>query len=141
MDAIDQKLIERLQANARESLSSLSRELGISRSTLQDRMGRLESKGIIEGYTIRLNRDVDGSRIRAQLLLQIEPNRNAEIVEALAKFPSIKTLLAVSGVFDLMAQLEAQDTESLDKLVDQIGAVNGVKKTQTLIIFSTKFNR
>ncbi|HCS28559.1 MAG TPA: AsnC family transcriptional regulator, partial [Spongiibacteraceae bacterium] len=71
MDAIDKKLIERLQANARESLSSLSRELGISRSTLQDRITRLENKGVIEGYTLRLKRDVEGVRIRAHLLLQI----------------------------------------------------------------------
>ncbi|HCS26396.1 MAG TPA: AsnC family transcriptional regulator, partial [Spongiibacteraceae bacterium] len=102
---------------------------------------RLENKGVIEGYTLRLKRDVEGVRIRAHLLLQIEPRLTAEIVDELGRFQAIRTLEAVSGIFDLMALLESSDTESLDKVVDQIGAVSGVKKTQTLIVFSTKFSR
>ncbi len=141
MDGIDSKIVARLQRNARESLSSLARALSLSRSTLKDRLDRLESKGIIQGYTVKLNPEYQGRRIRAQVLLTVEPQRYAEIVDELAQFDGIRTLQAVSGKYDLIAMLETENTEALDNLVDQIGAMAGVRSTQTLIIFSTKFQR
>ncbi len=141
MDAIDQALIARLQVNARESLSSLARELGISRSTLKDRMDRLERREIIEGYTIRLNRGVLGSRIKAQILLNLDQKQNASVAQALSKLIEVQSVYAVSGNYDLLVNVETADTETLDAVVDAIAALEGVRHTQTLILFSSKFER
>ena len=54
MDAKDRSLIALLRANARESTASLARKLGVARSTVQERLTRLEKDGTIAGYTVRV---------------------------------------------------------------------------------------
>ncbi|MCK5574732.1 MAG: Lrp/AsnC family transcriptional regulator, partial [Sphingomonadales bacterium] len=59
MDATDQKLLSLLRENARASTSALARDLGLSRSTVQDRINRLEKRGIVAGYTVRLGEETE----------------------------------------------------------------------------------
>ncbi|MGI9464738.1 MAG: Lrp/AsnC family transcriptional regulator, partial [Aestuariivirgaceae bacterium] len=51
----DEELIALLKLNARESVASLARKLGLSRTTVQDRLKRLEEQRVIEGYSVKLS--------------------------------------------------------------------------------------
>ncbi|WP_372748293.1 Lrp/AsnC family transcriptional regulator [Litorivivens sp.] len=141
MDEIDRRMIALLQKNARESLAELSRQLGVSRSTLKDRLKRLEQKGIIEGYSLTLNREFKGRRIRAHIMITIEPSRYSAIVGELEAMPGFQSLYAVSGEYDLIGILETDSTEEMDCLIDGIGSVSGVQATRSFIVFSTKFEK
>ena len=57
LNAKDEELINVLRANAREPVASLARKLGVSRTTVQDRLKRLEEQGVIAGYTLKLAKD------------------------------------------------------------------------------------
>ena len=63
------------------------------------------------------------------------------VVSALQRMPELRALHSVAGVFDLLAVVEAEDVPSLDAAIDKIGAVEGVERTQSSIILSTKFER
>ena len=68
-------------------------------------------------------------------------SQGAAVVEALSDIPAVTTLQTVSGLYDLVTQLEAPTTEAMDEVLDQIGAIAGVEKTITSIVLSTKLRR
>ena len=68
MKDADAKLIDLLRANAREPTASLARKLGLARSTVQERLARLEREGIVKGYTVRLADEAQANRLRAVVL-------------------------------------------------------------------------
>lgn len=137
----DQELIALLKVNAREPVASLGRKLGISRTTVQDRLKRLEDNGVIASYTVRLAEDVEKGGIRAFVTVEVEPKRSVEVARALAKFPQIEMLHTVSGKVDLIALVRTQSAEEMDRMLDQVGVVPGVTGTELAIILSTKLDR
>lgn len=137
----DEELIALLKANAREPVAALARKLGLSRTTVQDRLRRLEECGVIAQYSVKLSRDMDQGGMRAFVTLEAEPRRQVEVARALARFPQIETLHTVSGKFDLVAQVKAQSSEALDRLIDEIGQIPGVNRIETSVILSTKLDR
>ena len=137
----DEELIALLKADSREPVASLARKLGVSRTTVQDRLKRLEESGVIASYTIRLSRDVEQGGMRAFVTLAVEPRRQIEVGRHLAKFPQIETLHTVSGKYDLIAQVKASSSEAMDRLIDGIGQIPGVTDIETSVILSTKLDR
>ena len=141
IDDLDQKLLSRLKANSRVSISELARALGGSRTTVQDRIRRLESKQIVAGYTVTLHKEYTRRLIQAHVMVQINPKLAVEVGKALRQLEEIKILHAVSGPYDLIAEIAAETTEEIDATLDIIGNVAGVEKTMSSIILSTKFER
>ena len=105
MDNTDKKLLALLQANAREPTSSIARKLGVSRSTVQSRIERLENRRIVGGYTVRLNEDYASSRIRAHVLITVAPKLAPRVDAELQKIPEVTSLYSISGANDLIAIL------------------------------------
>jgi DNA-binding Lrp family transcriptional regulator len=136
----DEELLALLKLNAREPVASLARKLGVSRSTIQDRLHRLESQGVIAGYSVRLTEQAEKG-IRAYVTIEAEPRRAADVARALQKLPQIETLHTVSGKFDLVAFASARTTEEMDRMLDQIGSIQGVTGTESAMILSTKLDR
>jgi DNA-binding Lrp family transcriptional regulator len=137
----DEELIALLRANAREPVASLARKLGLSRTTVQDRLRRLEEGGAIAGYHLRLGQDADRSAIRAMIAVSVEPRRQIDFARAAAQLPQIETLHTVSGKFDLLALVKTGSPEDMDKLIDKIGLIPGVTDIETAVILSTKLDR
>lgn len=141
LDSTDQQLLDLLRSNARASTSALARELGISRSTVQDRIQRLERRKIIGGYTIRFDQGFSERQINAHVMIRVDPKQSGKVVDALSSMMAVKTLQSVSGVYDMVVMLEAATTEQMDSLLDTIGDLRGVEKTITSIVLSTKLKR
>ena len=141
LDETDQLLLKLLQTNSRESTSALARQLGVSRSTVQDRINRLERRKIISGYTIRYHEAFSGRQINAHVLIQINPKQGQKIVNALSKMSAVMTVQTVSGIYDLVTTVRALTTEEMDTVLDKIGELPGVEKTTTSIVLTTKFER
>jgi DNA-binding Lrp family transcriptional regulator len=137
----DQELLALLKVNAREPISSIARKLGISRTTVQDRLTRLEQSGVIAGYSLRLSSDYEKSGIRAFVTVSVEPRRATDVGRALAKLPQIETLHTVSGKYDMIALVRTAHAEDMDDLLDLVGEIPGVLKTESAIILSTKLDR
>ncbi|MCQ9155831.1 Lrp/AsnC family transcriptional regulator [Acidomonas methanolica] len=135
-DPLDRALLELLRRNARMPAAQLARRLGLSRTTLQGRIERLERQGAILGYTV-----VEPGRsdaVRALVMITLSPRRAAQVERDLRSVPGLRELHAVSGPTDLVAMLGAETPEALDRAIDAIGAVEGVERTHSAMILSTK---
>ena len=141
MDSVDEELLIRLRANARTPIAELARGLGLSRTTVQSRLARMERSGVIAGYAVRLAEAYEAGRVHAFIMLTVEPKQAAAVTAALRRMPGVRRLQSVSGPFDLIATVEAADVAEMDAAIDEIGAVKGVERTNSSIVLSTKFDR
>ncbi|WP_153100265.1 Lrp/AsnC family transcriptional regulator [Paraburkholderia hayleyella] len=141
LDELDRNLVALLQANARESVAQLARQLGVARTTVLARIARLERTNIIAGYSVRLGQEVLDASIHAYVGIITAPKYGADVQKRLGKMPEVQQLCAVSGEFDYVAWLRASSPERLNDLLDQIGSLAGVERTTTSIILSRKIDR
>lgn len=141
MDDLDKSLIALLQADARQPLAMLARKLKIARTTVQSRLERLEASGVITGYTLRLGVVADRPMIRATVLVSIEPRNQAAILSRLRAMAEIERAFTTSGRFDLLLQVAAIGTMELDIVLDAIGALPGVKSSESLIHLTSRIER
>jgi DNA-binding Lrp family transcriptional regulator len=137
----DAKLIDLLRADAREPTASLARKLGLARSTVQERIARLERDGVIKGYTVRLADDAEANRLRAVVMISTDPKQADRVSVELKKMPEVRSLAALSGSYDLVAMVETDTPARIDALLDRIGRAPGVARTVSSIILSEKFAR
>jgi len=137
----DDELIGLLRVNAREPVASLARKLGVSRTTVQDRLRRLEQRGVIEGYSVRLGEMAKDPGISAVVTIYVEPRQAAEVAKAMSAVPQVETLYTVSGKFDLVALVKAKTSEDMDRLLDRFSDMKGVTDIETAVILSTKLDR
>ena len=141
MDDLDSTILSLLGADARMSVATLARRLKVARSTIQARLERLETTGIIAGYTLKLGEAARQGRLRASVLLTIEPRAQANILTRMKSIPEVERVFTTSGRFDLLMQIAAPNTMVLDQVLDQIGAMTGVKSSESLIHLSTRIDR
>ena len=141
MDDLDRSIITQLAQDARVSVAVLSRRLKVARSTVQARLERLESTGAIAGYTVRLGESARSARIRATVLLMIEPRSLAAILARLKTLPEVERSHTTSGRVDLALQVAAGSTSALDDVLDKIGGLEGIRSSESLIHLSTKLDR
>ena len=141
MDEIDQRLIAALRADARTPVAGLARQLGLSRTTVQSRLERLQSSGTIIGYTVRLSDAHERGRIHAYVMITVSHKRSAQVIGAIRRMPAVGLLQSVSGPFDLIARVAAPSVAEMDTLIDALGALEGVERTTSSIVLSTKVDR
>lgn len=141
MDELDRNIIGLLGADARMSVATLSRRLKVARSTIQARLERLETSGVIAGYTLKLGEGAREGRLRASVLLTIEPRSQAAVLTRLKSIAEIERVFTTSGRFDFLVQVACPNTQVLDQVLDQIGAMTGVRASESLIHLSTKIDR
>ncbi|MBL4928613.1 Lrp/AsnC family transcriptional regulator [Fuscibacter oryzae] len=141
MDDLDRNILGLLGADARMSVATLARRLKVARSTIQARLERLETTGIIAGYTLKLGEAARQGRLRASVLLTIEPRALAAVLTRLKAMSEVERVFTTSGRFDLLLQIAAPNTQVLDSLLDQIGGMTGVKSSESLIHLSTRIDR
>ena len=141
MDDIDRRLLQLLAENARTPVATLARRTGLARSTAQARLDRLETNGTIAGYALKLGEAARAGQIRATVLLTLEPRATPAVVAKLEKMLVVEAAHTVSGRADLLVTLGAPTTAHIDEALDQIGTIDGVKGSETLIHLSTRIDR
>jgi len=141
IDGKDKELIALLRTNSRESTANLARALGMSRTTVTSRLERLEKRGIITGYTLQFSEAYERGQIQAHVMISSDPKSSAHIVKNLNKNPAVRALHAVNGIYEMLAIISAESTQHLDEVLDEIGNTEGITKTTSSILLSTKFSR
>ncbi len=141
MDDLDRLLVARLRENARAPVADLARSLSLSRTTVQSRIGRLEAAGIITGYTVRLSEGAERGAVHAYVMITVNPRQTRLVAAEVKRLASVRRLESVSGAFDLMALVVAPSMGEMDALIDAIGELEGVERTTSSIVLSTKFDR
>jgi len=141
LDDVDNKILALLMDDARMPVATIAKRVDIARTTAIARIGNLEKRGIIAGYGVRLNQELYQPAVRAYVGIAVDPRKSAALVKLLEKMPQVETLCAVSGPVDYMVTLRCQSTGELDRMLDQIGATDGVRQTSTSIILTKRIDR
>ena len=141
MDEIDRQLLAALRDDARASTAAMARRLGLSRTTVQSRIERLERAGVITGYTVRLSEAHERGQIHAYVMMTVSHKRAAAVTSAVRALEGVRSLQSVSGPFDLIARAVAPTVADMDALIDALGALEGVERTTSSIVLSTKIDR
>ena len=141
LDETDRRLVEALRDNARAPTAQLARRLGLSRTTVQSRIERLERNGVVAGYTVRLSPSHAGREIHAYVLMTVTPRLAPAVIAAMRRLPAVRLVQSVSGPFDLLARVAAPSVAEMDKTIDAIGALDGVERTTSSLVLSTKLDR
>jgi DNA-binding Lrp family transcriptional regulator len=137
MDATDRALISLLRTNARSSIAVLARKLGVSRGTVNNRIGRLEDEGVIVGYTVRLRPDAQPNEIRAWMGIAVEGNETRAVIASLLGEPGVAALHDTNGRWDLLAELRAINLSELSQVMERVRLIRGISSSETSIHLQT----
>ena len=141
LDHLDHLLVAKLREDARAPVSELARDLRVSRTTVQSRIARLERLKVITGYSVRVAESFEKDQIHAYVMITVGPKRAAIVSAEIRRMPAVRLLQSVSGVFDMIALAVAPSVKEMDDLIDAIGNLDGVERTTSSVVLSTKFDR
>ncbi len=137
MDQKDRLLLQTLRGNARASLVSLARDIGLSRSATHDRITKLEEQGVITGYTITLAREALPD-VRAFFSVQFETSAaQSALVHQIKRLDHVEGVYCLSGDIDALVYCECDTSEQLCDLRDALAQYEGVTGLSTRPILST----
>ena len=137
----DKKLLLLLREHARRPISEISRIIGLSRTTVQARVERLERQGVIEGYTLRYGQAYVAKQVKAHVMIKLSPKSSQMVESELKKIAELEAIYAISGSFDMIAMVCGDSLDSLNLSIDRIGLIAGVERTESSIILATKLQR
>ena len=135
LDNIDYQIIDMLQKNARLSAKEISEKVFLSSTAVAARIDRLVQRGIIDGFTVKLNARALGYAIRAFISLELEPKQKNEFYPYIKAVPNVVAGHCVTGDFAMLLEVVFKDTTELDQF---IGGLQRFGRTRTMICFSSQ---
>jgi DNA-binding Lrp family transcriptional regulator len=134
LDDKDRQILQLLRADARLPLKSLAAKVGLARSTLRDRLSRLEADGIIRGYHADI---ADGlPNVSAYLFIRLKSTPAPGLIAFLRRMPEVKSCTSLTGDIDLLVELTAPTTDSVNALRDRISSHESVADLTTSIVLN-----
>lgn len=139
LDEIDLQILSLKQADASVSNADLARQIGMAPSAALERVKKLEQKGVIQQYTVRLSADLLGLRLLAFIFIKSsEGPGNATVAKQLAKIPDVLELHHIAGDDCYLVKVRASDPQSLIRLMrEKMGKIRGILSTKTTIVLET----
>lgn len=137
LDRVDCSIIKVLQEDGRGSFAEIGKAVGLSATSVAERVRRLEHAGVIEGYSIRLSAAKLGYPVAAFILAR--PNGpDARFIKVAGERPEILACYRVTGEFSFIAQALVEDVAHLEALLNHLepAAIHIV----TLVVLSTSFD-
>jgi Lrp/AsnC family leucine-responsive transcriptional regulator len=139
VDDIDRILLRTLRHNARASYAELARQVGLSAPAVHDRVDKLEASGVITGYHAAIAPAVLGKSVSALIGIFITDNGDSDQIAAdLAAQPAVEDCWFVAGEETFVIKASAHDVAGLEALIRTLNAVEGVARTRTTVVLSTK---
>jgi DNA-binding Lrp family transcriptional regulator len=136
IDQLDARLISALAESPRAGIMELARRLRVARGTVQARLDKLLSRGVVTGFGPDLSLPHLGYVVTAFTTLDIAQGRLADVVEHLADIPEVLEVHAITGPGDLHLRLVARSNDHLQEVINRILEVQGIARTSTVIALS-----
>lgn len=138
IDAIDARLIELLNENARASIAELARAVGMTAPSVNERIKRLEESGVIAGYRVEINPQALGYTLMAIVRMRQQPGKIKQLEALIKQMPEFVECDKVTGDDCFIARLYLKDISQLDPILDRI---SDCAETNTTIVKSTPVKR
>jgi DNA-binding Lrp family transcriptional regulator len=136
LSATDRRLIHALQQDGRASVTTLAGKLRVSRATVQNRMERLVSTGIIRRFTIEVDASAEVEVIRAVMMIELEGTLARSVTGSLKRLAEIVSLHSTNGTWDLVAHIETSSLPEFDRVLREVREIKGVLNSETSILLN-----
>ena len=139
MDDIDRKIIDIVQGNGRVTNAALAEATGLSVSAANDLLRRLGERGVIAGWTARIDPEAVGLGLLAFVFVLVDrTEHNAPFLAAASALPEVLELHHVTGEWSYLLKVMAASPRALEWLIsDRIKAIPGVARSLTVIALSS----
>lgn len=131
MDNVDEKILSILEENGRASFTDIAEQVDVSEGTVRNRVEKLQETGIIENFTVNVNRERD---ISAFISVNVSTDREFENI--ISDFPDDLQVYELAGDMDMLVKVDRDSSEQVNQVVDDIRAVDGVESTKTYMVLS-----
>jgi DNA-binding Lrp family transcriptional regulator len=133
VDATDARLLLALAEDPRATVMALSQRLGLARGTVQARLTRLETGGVLAPFDRRVRPEALGFPLTAYITVTVVQRGLADVSDALARIPEVLEVTGLSGVADLLVEVAARDADDLWRITEQVLGIPGVQRTDTAL--------
>ncbi|MDO4732710.1 MAG: Lrp/AsnC family transcriptional regulator [Bacillota bacterium] len=141
MDKLDHEILQCLVENARVNATSIGEKIGLSTSSVIERIRRMERSGLIQQYTTMVNLESLGRNITAFISIRLEHPKYNEVFERrVRRHPDIAECHYIAGDVDYMLKIVTASSKTLEKLLAYIKSIEGAAWTRTLLVLSTVKN-
>lgn len=137
LNETDRRLIGELKRDGRATITTLSGKLGVSRATVQTRLDRLISLGVIRRFTVELDEATAAGVIRAVMMIEVQGAFAREIIVSVRRMPQIISLHTTNGVWDLVAMIETANLREFDTTLREVRELTGVLNSETCLLLDT----
>lgn len=136
MDYTDRRIVAVLESNARTSAAEIGRQIGLSRTAVQDRLSKLETSGVISGYFVQLA-ETQGDLIRAVLFVKISVRPCDPALNWMVSLEGVQEVISLSGELDALVRCAVPDVSALTALNDKIGASDLIASSSSSVVLRT----
>lgn len=135
LDGIDRILVRELVADGRATLAQLASVAGLSVSAVQARVRRLEARGVVTGYSVRLNPEALGNMLSAFVAITpLDPSQPDDAPARLESIPEIESCHSVAGEESYILQVRVASARALEDLLQRIRTAANVRTRSTIIL-------
>lgn len=138
IDEIDLQILHILQEKARIPNAEVARQVGMAPSAVLERIRKLEERGIIEGYEVRLNPLPFGQGLAAFMFVEADPAGNGKLGQKLGAVAGVQEVHQVAGPDGYLVKLRAAGPAELGRILrEEIQPLPGVRTTRTQIVLNS----
>ena len=138
MKELDNQIIALLKRNARILVTQMARELGVSRVTIDAHIKKLETSGVISGYTVKLGTEEFRHKVSGWILISVQANKEEHAIEQMIGMPDITRLHTTNGKWDLAAEIQVATLEHFDAVISKLRQIDGITETDTSLLLSSR---
>ncbi|MFC0446635.1 Lrp/AsnC family transcriptional regulator [Rhodococcus jostii] len=134
VDSLDAKILGALTEDPRATVIALADKTGLSRNTVQARLGKLERQGVLHSFERRIDPGALGYPLTAFILTSVTQRKLAPVADALDGIPEVVEVHGLSGATDLLIHVVARDADDLYRIAGRILDIDGVEQTTTSLV-------
>jgi len=135
LDEIDYKILEILRRDARTPFTDVGRDLGISDATVHVRVKRMMDEGIIKKYTIVVDEEALGRKVRGFVLINVDPGSLEDVAKQLVQNERVSAVHEIHGPNDLIVKVEAGDLDEMRDLMLKIREIPNIATSELITVF------
>ena len=135
VDAIDEKILKALMENSRKTYVEIGTLVGLSEGAVRNRVQALVNSGTIRKFTLEVAPSI---RVRSLTMISVDPSiPTYTISKKVKELSGIESIYEVTGEYDIVCVVSQRDIEGLNQTIEEIRKLDGVVKTNTVIVLRT----
>jgi len=139
LDPRDLEILAALQQDGRATYADVARRVGLSASSVHERVRKLEQQGVIRGYRAEVEPEAVGLFVTAIVaVMPLDPKQADDLPERIVEFPEVEDCLSVAGEANYLLKVRTRTTGDLEDLLRRIREKGGVQ-TRTTVVLSIPF--